>query len=174
MILGILVMKLKVQQKNWLLSFHIVSASIWFGTAFCSLALAFYYQNWANGNELHAINAARNLMGELIIVPSAVSSLVSGLLLCSFTVWGFFKHRWVIAKQILTMMLIIIGSVWLGPWTKQATSISATERLQVLQNPTYVSIRDAVIVGGAVQTLVLVLIIVISVLKPWGRRKTSL
>ncbi|RUS96643.1 hypothetical protein DSM106972_086660 [Dulcicalothrix desertica PCC 7102] len=166
-------MKLKVHQKNWLLSFHITSASLWFGTAFCSLALAVYYQNWANGNELYAINAARNLMGEFIIVPSAVSSLVSGLLLCNFTVWGFFKHYWVMAKQILTMMLIVIGSVWLGPLTKQATSISAIERLQVLQNPTYVSIRDAVIVVGAIQTLVLVIIIIISVLKPWGRRKTS-
>ena len=167
-------MKLTVQQKNWLLSFHILAASLWFGTAFCSLILALYYQNWANGDELYAINAARNLMGEFIIVPSAVLSLVSGLMLCSFTAWGLFKHYWVIAKQILTMILIIIGSVWLGPWTKEATSISAIERLQALQNPTYISIRNAVIVGGAVQTLLLVVIIIISVLKPWGRRKTSM
>ena len=85
---------------------------------------------------VHGINLARNFMGEYVIVPAAVFSVITGVLLCSFTDWGFFKHYWVMAKQIVTLILIVVGSVWLGPLTKQMTAISESGQSQVLQDST--------------------------------------
>ncbi|ERT06395.1 hypothetical protein M595_3641 [Lyngbya aestuarii BL J] len=45
--------------------------------------------------------------------------------------------------------------------------------MQALQNPLYMFNDQATIIGGIVQTICLLMIIAISVLKPWGRRKST-
>jgi hypothetical protein len=65
--------------------------------------------------------------------------------------------------------LITFGSLWLGPWTNAMTAISQAQRLQALQNPLYVFDQKAIIVGTIIQTVSILAIIIISVLKPWGR-----
>jgi uncharacterized membrane protein len=166
-------MRLNINQRNWLLSLHITSGGLWFGTALCSAALALSLRALTNGDALYGINVARNLMGQFIIVPAAVLSVITGVLLCGFTNWGFFKHNWVMVKQLLTLISIVAGSIWLGPWTKEMTTISETARSQAWQNADYLRLENAVMVGGVLQTMVLIIIIVISTVKPWGRRKTS-
>lgn len=106
----------------------------------------------------------------LIIIPSATLSLLSGGFLCWLTIWGFFKHYWVIAKWIATVTLIVTGTIWLGPWTNAMTAISAEQRLQALQNPLYAFDQKGVLIGAIVQTSCLLIIIAISFLKPWGKR----
>ncbi|MGB6297382.1 MAG: DUF2269 family protein [Rivularia sp. (in: cyanobacteria)] len=164
-------MKLTLKQRNWLLSLHIASGGLWFGTALCSVALALSAGALTTGDALHGINIARNFMGEHIIVPSAILSVITGVLLCSFTNWGFFKHYWVMVKQLVTLILIVVGSVLLGPLTKEITALSETGQSQGLQNLHYLSLQSKVMLGGALQTLVLLAIIVISTVKPWGKRK---
>ncbi|GAP99996.1 DUF2269 family protein [Leptolyngbya sp. NIES-2104] len=166
-------MKLNVKQRNWLLSLHIASGGLWFGTALCSVVLALSFRSLNDGDGIYGINTARNLLGEFVIVPSAILSVVTGALLCAFTNWGFFKHFWVMAKQLVTLILIVVGSVWLGPWTKEMTAISEVARSQALQNPSYLSLQSVVAIGGALQTLALLIIIAISTVKPWGKRKTT-
>ncbi len=166
-------MKLRVNQRNWLLSLHIATGGLWFGTALCSVALAMSINVHDPDSAVHGINLARNFMGEYIIVPAAVFSVITGVLLCSFTNWGFFKHYWVMAKQIVTLILIVVGSVWLGPLTKQMTAISESGQSQVLQDSNYLSLQKIVMLGGALQTLVLLAIIIVSTVKPWGRRRAS-
>ncbi|MGH2414380.1 MAG: hypothetical protein ACREPR_03090 [Brasilonema sp.] len=163
--------KLSVKQKNWLLTFHVAFGGIWFGTALCMIAIALSNQNTPNGDELYAVNAVMKLLDDLVIIPSAVLSLMTGGLLCWLTIWGFFKHYWVIVKWIVTVTLIVTGTIWLGPWTNAITAISDAQRIQALQNPLYVFDQKAVVVGAIIQTLCVLVIIGISVLKPWGRRK---
>lgn len=161
-------MKLNVHQRNWLLSLHIASGGLWFGTALCSVALSLSFRTLNPGNT-YGINIARNFMGEYIIVPSAVLSVITGVLLCSFTNWGFFKHYWVMAKQFATLLLILLGSLWLGPLTKEMTALSEPGRAQLLGDSNYPSLQSAVTLGGTFQTLVILAIIVVSTVKPWGR-----
>ncbi|MUG94749.1 hypothetical protein F7734_21225 [Scytonema sp. UIC 10036] len=162
--------KLSVKQKNWLLTFHVAFGGIWFGTALCMVAIALGTQNTSNGDELYAINSVLKLMDDFVIIPAATLSLITGGLLCWLTIWGFFKHYWVIVKWIATVALIVVGTIWLGPWTNAATAISQVERLQALQNPLYVFDKTGMLVGGIMQTVCVLVIIGISVLKPWGRR----
>jgi hypothetical protein len=162
--------KLSVKQKNWLLASHVAFGGIWFGTALCMIAIALSNRNTPNGDELYAINSVMKLLDDWVIIPSATLSLITGGLLCWLTIWGFFKHYWVIAKWIATVTLIVTGTIWLGPWTNAITAISAAERIQALQNPLYVFDQNGVLVGAIIQTSCVLAIIGISVLKPWGRR----
>ena len=161
-------MKLNVRQRNWLLSLHIASGGLWFGTALCSVAIALG-GSLNDGDGLYGLNMARNLLGEFVIVPAAILSVITGVLLCSFTSWGFFKHRWVMLKQVTTLMMIAIGSVWLGPWTKEMTTISEGARSQSLQDSHYLYLQQVVTIGGVAQTLALLMVIAISTMKPWGK-----
>jgi uncharacterized membrane protein len=163
--------KLNVKQKNWLLSTHVASGGIWLGTSLCMVLMALSNRNTANGDELYAINSVLKLLDDFVIIPSAMLSSITGVLLCWLTVWGFAKHSWVIAKWMATVTLIVVGTAWLGPWTNAITAISQAERLQALENPLYVWDQKTLIIGAIAQTIGLLIIIAISVLKPGGRRK---
>ncbi|NEQ23962.1 MAG: hypothetical protein F6K28_33500 [Microcoleus sp. SIO2G3] len=162
--------KLSVKQKNWLLSSHVAFAGIWFGTSLCMIAVTLANRNTSNGDELYAINSILKLLDDFIIIPSAGLSLLTGGLLSWLTIWGFVKFYWVIVKWVATVTLIVVGTIWLGPWVNAMTSISDLERLQALQNPLYVIDQKTLLVGAIVQSICLLAIICISVLKPWGRR----
>lgn len=162
--------KLSVKPKNWLLSSHVAFGGIWFGTALCMVAIAFFNRDTASGEQLYAVNSVMKLLDDWVIIPSATLSLITGGLLCWLTIWGFVKHYWIIVKWIATVTLIVTGTVWLGPWVNAMTAISEVERMQALQNPLYAFDRQAVLIGAIAQTSCLLAIIAISVLKPWGRR----
>ena len=63
-----------------------------------------------NGDELYAFNAAIKLLDDFIIIPAAMGSLITGILLCWLTNWGFFKFNWIIFKLISTIAQILFGT----------------------------------------------------------------
>lgn len=162
--------KLNIQQKNWLLSAHVIFAAFWTGTVMSMFLLVLRNQNSANGDVLNALNSAINLLDDYVVIPSAIGSLFTGTLLCWLTVWGFFKHYWVIVKWMATVGLIVFGTFWLFPWANAATAISETQRIQALENPLYTFDVKGVLIGTVVQVACLLVIIAISFVKPWGRR----
>ncbi|MBV8887914.1 MAG: hypothetical protein JO235_28500 [Chroococcidiopsidaceae cyanobacterium CP_BM_RX_35] len=162
--------KLNVKQKNWLLFAHVAFAALWTGTVLSMFLLAVRNQNSTNADALYAINSAINLLDDYIVIPSAIGSLLTGTLLCWLTVWGFFKFYWVILKWLATVSLIIFGTFWLFPWANAATAISETQRLSTLASPLYMFDAKGVFIGTIMQTLCLLVIIAVSLLKPWGKR----
>ncbi|MBD2355178.1 hypothetical protein H6G41_11190 [Tolypothrix sp. FACHB-123] len=162
--------KLSIQQKNWLLSAHVCCAALWTGTVLSMLLLSQRNTNTTNADALYALNSAITLLDDYIVIPSAIGSVVTATLLCWTTNYGFFKFYWVIVKWILTTGLVIFGTFWLFPWGNAAESISAKEGLEAFKNSIYSFDVQGVLIGSLFQILLLVVIIAISVLKPWGRR----
>jgi hypothetical protein len=162
--------KLNVKQKNWLVSGHVASGAIWLGTGLCLVIMGVKNVDAPNGDALYAINEICKFLDDFVIVPTATLSLVTGFFLSWFTNWGFIKHYWVIAKWVLTLSAIVFGTFWIGPWINAMTSISAAERLQALQNPLYMFDNQGIIWGGLAINITLLVIIAVSLLKPWGRR----
>jgi Predicted integral membrane protein (DUF2269) len=162
--------RLAVKQKNWLLSAHVAFAALWTGTVLSMCLLALRNQHSDSAEVLQALNSAINLLDDYVVIPAAIGSLFTGTLLCWLTVWGFFKHYWVIAKWVATVALIVFGTFWLFPWANAATAISKAQRLQALENPLYSFDAKGVLVGTVVQVFCLVVIIAVSFIKPWGKR----
>lgn len=163
-------MKLSIHTKNWLVSVHVGFAAMWTGTVLSMLVLTSKNMNSAHGEALHTLNAAITWLDDLIVIPSAIGSVITATLLCWLTNYGFTKFYWVISKWILTTSLVIFGTFWLFPWSNTAVQISAQEGLQALQNSVYRFDVKGVLIGSIIQIIFLLAIIGISVLKPWGRR----
>lgn len=140
--------RLTVKQKNWLLSAHVAFAALWTGTVLSMFLLALRNQHSANAEVLQALNSAINLLDDYVVIPAAIGSLLTGTLLCWLTIWGFFKHYWVIAKWIGTVVFIVFGTFWLFPWANAATAISEAQRLQALENPLYSFDAKGVLISG--------------------------
>ncbi|EAZ94271.1 hypothetical protein [Crocosphaera chwakensis] len=162
--------RLTGDQKSWLISLHVISGAIWFGTVLSMVVMVVHNLNTTNGDELYAINSVVKLLDDWVVIPAANITLLTGLLICWFTIWGFFKFYWVITKLVMTVTLITFGTFWLGPWTNAMTAISDSERLQALNNPLFMFDTKALIIGGLIQITTLIFIFIISFLKPWGRR----
>ncbi|AFY86641.1 MULTISPECIES: hypothetical protein [Chroococcidiopsis] len=162
-----------IQQKNWVLSFHIGFATLWTGTVLSMFLIAWRNKDSTNPDILFALNSVINLLDDFVVIPAAIGSVITATLLCWQTNYGFFKFYWVIAKWVLSTALIIFGTFWLFPWANAATEISLESGLKSFQNPLYTFDALGVLLGTLIQVFFLFVIVGISVLKPWGRRTTT-
>lgn len=162
--------KISFKGRSWLKGLHLVFCGTWIGTGISMMLLGFIKGNTPNGDELFAINACIKLLDDFIIIPSAFCALITGVLLCWLTNWGFFKYNWIIVKLITTVAQMIFGTFGLGPWTNGAYAISDVERALALQNATYLHFRQMNNQWGTIQVILLIVVVFISVFKPWGKR----
>ncbi|MEM1254505.1 MAG: hypothetical protein AAGI69_18895 [Cyanobacteria bacterium P01_H01_bin.21] len=165
--------KLSLNQKKWLLSVHISFAALWTGTVLSMFLLSVQNTSTANADALYTLNAAITLLDDWVVIPAAIGSVVTATGLCWGTNYGFTKFYWVLTKWFLTTGLIVFGTFWLFPWGNSAETISRQQGLQALSDSTYTVDAMGVLLGTVTQALFLLVIIGISVLKPWGRRPVS-
>lgn len=166
--------KLSLQQKNWVLAFHVGFAALWTGTVLSMFLIVLKNNHTTNADILFALNSVINLLDDFIVIPAAIGSVITATILCWQTNYGFFKFYWVITKWILTIGLIIFGTFWLFPWSNTVQAIAQSEGLGAFNNSIYKFDTKGILIGGIVQIVLLFVIIVISTLKPWGRRFTRI
>ena len=65
----------------------------------------------------------------------------------------------------------MFGTFWLYPWSNNAEAIAQEQGLEAFTSRLYSWDVRGVLIGTTVQIIVLLIIIGISVIKPWGRRK---
>ncbi len=99
-------LKMKGRSMKWLRVLHLLSSCIWFGATVCIGVLAvicFFYLN-----ETDFLIAAPIIpeLYKILILPAAVFTILQGFVYGFFTKWGFFRHRWVVLKWILILLLI--------------------------------------------------------------------
>ena len=150
---------------------HLLLAGLWIGGAFSICLMTAALGPGQSGGELLGYDLARKFVDDFIIIPGAMGCLMSGLFISLTTPWGFFKHRWVAVKWILTVACIIFGTFYLGPRTNGQPPLTIEMGLAAAADPVYLANRLENIVGGLVQMAVLIFMVVISVLKPWKRAK---
>ena len=165
--------KLSIRQKSCLLSIHIIFAALWTGTVLSMFLLALLNQGSTNANTLYTLHSAINFLDDYVVIPCAIGSVITATCLCWLTNYGFMKFWWVITKWFLTVSLIIFGTFWLYPWSVNAESIAQAQGLSALKDRVYMFDAKAVLIGAAAQVFFLLLIIIISAIKPWGRRTVT-
>lgn len=127
----------------WLRSFHIMFFGVYIGAQICSDIILFMAGSASDGSALHAYYATVSLL-DLIIIPSVILTLITGLLLCWLTTWGFFKNGWVIYSEVVVIVAMLVGVIWLAPGKSDLLNISETEGLAALQSPVYTSTWNTV------------------------------
>jgi uncharacterized membrane protein len=165
-------MKLNAKGLRWLKGFHLVTVACWVGGAVSLILLYFLKDGVSDGGALYGINQSIHHVDTFVVViPGAIGCLVTGLIYSAFSNWGFFKHAWLIFKWIVTVTAILFGTFFLGPWEKAMMVISGNLGISSLTDQAYLYNQKMNLLFGAIQVLLLMVTIFISIFKPWKNKK---
>lgn len=168
---GVVMPKLNARGMKWLKGFHLFAVSCWIGGGVALFMLYFLKVGALDGGVLYGMNQAYHHVDIwVVIIPGAFGCLLTGLFYGIFTNWGFFKHKWILVKWVLTISAILSGTFLLGPWEERMLAISREMGLLALGDPAYMASEKNLLILGTSQTVCLILAIFLSVFKPWKKR----
>lgn len=156
-------------QQKWLKSFHLLFAAVWVTCGFVMLSFTIVSRGLNNSDQLYMLNYLTDFIDMKILVPAAMLTLLTGLLYGIYTKWGFFKQRWLLFKWIVTVSIIVIGTIFTGPWIAEMTVMAKNDGLAVLQNSRYLFISRSQLIVGLCMNITLIFTVFISVFKPWRK-----
>lgn len=90
------------------LAVHLTVSGGWIGGVVAYLVLGLWAVNTTDDQSIRAAWAAMYTVGWYAIVPLAVASLATGVLMALGTRWGLFRHYWVIVSLILTLIAVMV------------------------------------------------------------------
>jgi len=145
------------------LAVHIALAVGWIGAVAGYIALDVAAATSQDAQMLRAAYLAMEVIAWYVIVPLALASLLSGLIMSVGTKWGLFRHYWVLISLLLTIVatvVLLVETQTISYFADIAADPTTSgDDLRALGNTLVHS------VGGAV---VLLVILVLNMYKPRG------
>jgi hypothetical protein len=99
---------MKPAVRKFALSAHLTFSVGWIGSVIAYLALGV---TAVTSDEIQTVRAAwtaMELIGWYVIVPLALTSLLTGLVVALGTKWGLFRHYWVLISFALTVFAVVV------------------------------------------------------------------
>ena len=94
--------------RKLVLAVHLTFSVGWIGAVVAYLALVFAAMGSQEAQTVRAAWIGMELTIRYVIVPLALLSLLTGLVMALGTKWGLFKHYWVLISLVLTLFSIVI------------------------------------------------------------------
>jgi membrane-bound metal-dependent hydrolase YbcI (DUF457 family) len=157
--------------RKFALAAHLTLSVGWIGAVAAYTALDIATATSQDAQTLRAAYLGMELIARNVIVPLALASLLTGLVMAVGTKWGLFRHYWVLISLLLTIVatvVLLVETQTIGYFADVAADPGTSgDELRALQGTLPHS------VGG---TVVLLVILVLNVYKPqgmtrYGRRK---
>jgi hypothetical protein len=101
-------MTMKARVRKIALSVHLTFAVGWIGALLMYLALGVAAEFGGDADTVRAAWTAMELTGWYVIVPLALASLLTGLVMALGTQWGLFRHYWVLVSFALTLFAVVV------------------------------------------------------------------
>lgn len=165
--------KLNAKGTAWLKILHLLFVGAWIGGQISLILLQNIKYKLVLPEHQYAILASVKAIDDFVIIGGAIGCLLTGLVYSLMTPWGFFKFRWVTVKWVSTVLMILFGTFFLGPWLNEMAAISAKEYSLALMNPKYLYDEKMNMIWGTVQFGINIFLVIISVIKPWKKIKRS-
>ncbi|MFF7179850.1 DUF2269 domain-containing protein [Streptomyces sp. NPDC008121] len=137
-----------------LLVFHVAVSVAWLGLSVGLLTLGITAYTTGDPSLTQAAYRAMKVFADWLLVPVALGTLVSGLVLSLGTPWGLARHRWVWIKFWITMVTAAATVFALRPEIEHAATAGTPD--------------SSLIAAPTVSTVAYLFMTAISVLKPWG------
>ena len=155
--------------RKFTLTAHLTVSIGWIGAVIAYLALVGAAMTSQDSQTLRAAWIAMEVIGWYVIVPLALASLLTGLVMALGTKWGLFQHYWVLISLVLTILATAVLLEHMQTVSSVAGVAAATPSAAVGGLP-----GEVVHAGGGL--LVLLVIQVLNMYKPrgmtpYGRRK---
>jgi len=157
--------------RKWLRLLHVIFSLTWLGFIICLGLLIFFRPEPSNSAELRYINTIIHRIDTTLMAFTPLAALLTGILLCWKTRWGFFRYWWVIVKLTLAIAVIVISIIYLGPVSPNLVKISGKLGLDALTDKAYVSYFKRLTVFNPINISLFLFMAYISHFKPWGKRK---
>ena len=157
-------MPLSPRLRKAALTAHVASSVGWLGSVAAFLALALAGLASHDADTVRGAYVAMEVTAWFVIVPLAFASLVTGLVQSLATPWGIFRHYWVLAKLLLTLVATIVLLFQMG----NIGSLADLAAESTLSSEGHRGARTSLIVHAAGGLFVLLLTTVLAVFKPPG------
>jgi hypothetical protein len=155
-------MRLTPGLRKLALAAHLTFSVGWLGAVVAYLALGIAAVTVQDAQTIRAAWVAMELTGWSVIVPLALASNLTGLVMALGTPWGLFRHYWVLISILLTVAITVL-------LLQHMPDVSSLAQMARTAN-------DAALAGGlggdlfhaGSGLLVLLVITVLNVYKPQG------
>jgi hypothetical protein len=161
--------------RRFALTVHLTFSVGWIGAACAFLALVVTAMTSQDPQTLRAAWMAMEVTGWFAIVPLALASLLTGLVMALGTKWGLFRHYWVLVSFVLTVLAsaILLGNMQSVSFFAGIASETDSADVGALRGA-----LPSELLHAGVGLLVLLVIQVLNVYKPrgmtpYGRRKQN-
>jgi len=149
--------------RKFALTTHVICSVGWLGAVASYIALDVAAATGQDAQTLRAAYLAMELIARYVIVPLALASLLTGLVMSLGTRWGLFRHYWVLISLLLTIFATIVLMAETRTISyfadRAADPTTSGDELRAMGNTLVHSI------GG---TVVLLVILVLNMYKPRG------
>ncbi|MFD9206910.1 DUF2269 domain-containing protein [Streptomyces sioyaensis] len=141
---------------------HVAVSVGWLGLTLGLLALGLTGYTTGSPDMATAAYRAMKVFGDWLVLPIALMSLLSGLVLSLGTPWGLARHRWVVIKFWLTLLTLLLSVFALRPGINDLAAAAAAGTPAP---------GIHLVIAPAIATATYFFLTAISVLKPWGPTK---
>lgn len=153
----------RMSRKVWL-TLHIGIGVGWLGVSLGMLALSVVGLTTDQPELRHGAYTLMETFTTALVIPSVLLAIVTGVVVSLGTPWGLVKHRWVLAKLIISLSLPFLAA-FEGPWID--TLVARTEDPAAEPGGTGILLVSAM----ALFFVLLWTATVLSVFKPGGRTR---
>jgi uncharacterized membrane protein len=157
-------MILSVKGQKWLKFIHLFFAILWTGGAF-SLVLTLSLLEAKDPLVAKGIHLTQKMIDDFVVIPGAMGCLITGIFYATMTRWGWFQHRWLIAKWVITLGGILFGTFYLGPRLNPLHElVAATDQIS---SQLYLLNLGQLRFYGLVQLTTVIAASFLTIFKPW-------
>jgi hypothetical protein len=149
--------------RKFALAAHIALAVGWIGAVASYIAFDVAAATSKDAQTLRAAYIAMEMIAWYVIVPLALASLLSGLIMSLGTKWGLFRHYWVLISLLLTIFATVVLLV-----ETQTISYFADIAADPTTSGDELRALGSTLVHSVGGTVVLLVILVLNVYKPRG------
>ncbi|MFC0808893.1 hypothetical protein ACFHWW_26215 [Ensifer sp. P24N7] len=149
--------------RKFTLVVHVISSVSSLGAVACFLALGLVGLGSADAPTARSLYVAMDAVARLVIVPLVLASLLTGLIQALGTVWGLFRHYWVLAKLLLTVLTTVVLLLQLD-----LIGYVAAAATKGLAESDLLGLRSSLAVHAVGGIVVLITATVLSIYKPRG------
>jgi hypothetical protein len=148
--------------RRFALTVHVTASVGWTGAVLVFLALAIVGVTSHDEPTVRGVYLVMAPLAWSTLVPLAVSSFISGVVMSLGTRWGLFLHYWVVFKLLITVFATLVLLVYMRTFAYLATvAADPAASLSVVRN-------RSPILHAVLALLILLVATVLAIYKPRG------
>ncbi len=156
--------------RKFALMVHVTASVGWMGAIAAFLALGVVGTTSENAQTARGAYLVMEPAARWLLVPFAVASLVTGIVMSLGTAWGVFRHYWVLFKLAINVFATVVLLEYMQTFRHMAAvAADANAALDSIRNP-------SPILHSVLALLILLIATVLAIYKPravtpYGRRR---